>query len=193
MTMTHRRPDGTERTVGPIDQDDALRVLRDARAAAAGKPASTPPVGSMAVRSGDVEDVALRLRERFPDTFGHLDQWSIAYAEDASPPTKGCKARARTVIVPPIYQQLYGDDLLVLVSDKWWAQATDTERHAAVFHALSHVWTATEPETGETIGLRASSHQVEAFFDELAHFGPWDPGIRETVNQLQLFEDSTAR
>ena len=175
----------------------ASRVLREAaesmRGVAADKPRNEPPPGSMAVRSGEVERVARRLIARFPETFGHLDQWSVVYAEDANPPKKGCKARARAVIVPPVYQQLYGDDLLVLVSDKWWEQAGDLERQACLFHTLSHVWTATEPETGETIGLRTSSHQVEAFFEEVAYFGAWDSGIRETVNQLALFDDSVAR
>jgi hypothetical protein len=191
MTITHRRPDGSERTAGPIDQDTAPAALRDIRERAE-KPRNDPPTGSMAVRSGEVERVVCDLIERFPDTFGHLDQWSRACAEDANPPKKGCKARARTIIVPPIYQQLYGDDLLVVVSEKWWADADATERRAGVYHALCHVWTATEPDTGEPIGLRTSNHQVEAFFDEVAHFGAWDVGIRETANQLRMFEDSAS-
>lgn len=152
-----------------------------------------PPTGSMVVRSGDVERVARRLRDRFPETFGHLDQWAILFGQDANPPKKGCKARARATIVPPVYQQLYGDDLLVLVGDQWWEGAAPTEREAGLYHALCHVWTATEPETGETIGLRAASHQVEAFHDELAQFGTWSPEVRVASEQLALFADSTAR
>lgn len=191
MTITSR-VGGRERTTGPIDQDAALGALRSIREAA-GKPRNEPPPGSMTVRSGEVERVARRLIDRFPETFGHLDQWSVVYAEDANPPKKGCKARARVTIVPPVYQQLYGDDLLVLVSDKWWEQAGDIERQACLFHTLSHVWTATEPDTGETIGLRTSNHQVEAFHDELVHFGAWSPEVRTATDQLALFDDSVAR
>lgn len=175
----------------------AGRVLREAaahiRAQAAGKPDSTPPPGSMVVRSGEVEDVARGLIERYPDTFGHLLGWSVVYAEDAKPPSKGCAAVSRAVIVPPVYQQLYGDDLLILVASDWWETHTDRQREGALFHAMSHVWTATEPETGDVIGLRTSRHQVEAFFDEIAHMGDWRSEIREATNQLRMFDDSVAR
>lgn len=177
-------------TIGSKD-DDVLRQAADHLRSRETR--NDPPPGSMTVRSGDVERVCRGLRDRFPETFGHLDEWSIVHAEEANPPKKGCKARARVVIVPPVYQQLYGDDLLVLVSEKWWDTADDRERQAGLYHALCHVWTATDPETGETIGLRTSSHQVEAFHDELAHFGAWSPEVRETVNQLAMFDDSVAR
>lgn len=191
MTITTRAPGRDPRSV-TVDQGAGMAALRSIRGAAEA-PRNDPPTGSMAVRSGEVEDVVRDLIARFPETFGHLDQWSIAHVEDANPPKKGCKARARTTIVPPLYQQLYGDDLLVVVSEKWWAEADPRERRAGVYHALCHVWTATEPETGETIGLRTSNHQVEAFHDELAHFGAWSPEVRSATEQLAMFEDSVSR
>lgn len=173
--------------------DRGVGRLADAITDIIEKPRNDPPVGSMVVRSGEVEDVARALVARFPDTFGHLDNWSVVFAEDAQPPKKGCKARARATIIPPVWQQLYGDDLAVLVSAKWWEQATGTERSACLFHTLSHVWTATEPESGEIVGLRMRDHDAETFHDEVAHFGPWNAAVRETARQMELFADSTAR
>lgn len=157
------------------------------------KPRNDSPVGSMVVRSGEVERVCRGLIDRFPETFGHMDQWSVVHAEDGNPPKKGCKSRARATIIPPVWQQLYGDDLAVIVSEKWWDQATHDERVACLFHTLSHVWTATEPETGEVVGLRMRDHDLESFHDEVAHFGAWRAELRETVRQLAMFDDSVAR
>lgn len=152
-----------------------------------------PPIGSMSVRSDEVRRVARSLMDQHPRTFGHLDQWSVVHIEDAHAPKRGCKAIARPIIVPPVYQQLYGDDLVIAVSAEWWAAAGEHERQGGLYHAMYHVYTAVDDDTGEAVGLRTRNHDSEVFFDELAHLGAWRTEIRTASQQLGMFDDSTSR
>lgn len=149
-----------------------------------------PPPGTMILRSRAVQDAAEALIERFPDTFAHLSNWTIAYVEDAKPPKRGCDALVRVTILPPYVQQLYGEDVMVSASSTLWDHGTAESKEAALFHALLHIETV-EDEEGNVQGVKKSKHQVEAFLEEITYFGAWRPEIAEVAKQLTIFEDST--
>jgi len=193
MTMPTFDP---EVTIRAGDREVAFDSLEDferaAESVARGAVAGTvePPPGTMILRSRAVQDAAEALIERFPDTFAHLGNWTIAYVEDGKPPKRGCDALVRVVILPPYVQQLYGEDVMVSASSTLWEHGTPESKEAALFHALLHIETV-EDEEGNVQGVKKAKHQVEAFLEEVTYFGAWHPAIAEVAKQLTIFEDST--
>lgn len=190
MTITHRPPGREPRTV-TLDAAAARRLGEVAkRMAPAGsrQPATEP---EPFLEAPEVADVATQVMNRWPESFSHLRQHRLAYRFDTKPLKThgGCVTLARAHVVNPLYQSVT-DGLagIVVVNLSWWEAADDNARMALVDHELSHYATNDDTEALESV-----KHDLELFVHEASRYGAWRSGIRRVADQLQMFDDSTAR
>lgn len=79
----------------------------------------------------------------------------------------------------------YLPEYLVIVDGAWWAQASDDERCALIFHELCHVRHAVDQYGAERFDrdgkpvFRIVEHDVAAFNAEVVRYGAWTPDIAE--------------
>lgn len=82
----------------------------------------------------------------------------------------------------------YLPEFLVIVDGTWWAQASDTEREALIFHELSHVKQAEDAfgapkfdRDGNPV-FRLVEHDITAFNAEVVRYGAWNDGIKSFLH-----------
>ena len=77
----------------------------------------------------------------------------------------------------------YMPDYVVVVDAQWWAQASDIEREALIYHELCHVKQAIDAFGGlkfDRDGLpvfEVIKHDIEAFDAEVRRYGSWKSDI----------------
>ena len=73
------------------------------------------------------------------------------------------------------WKHLTGFDFVIEVWESWWASATPHQQKALVFHELSHI---ERSETRKGTKWSVRKHEIEAFLEEVQHFGPWSPELQ---------------
>lgn len=79
----------------------------------------------------------------------------------------------------------YAPQFVMVLDADWWAQASDTEAEALVWHELSHIrqkvdkYGAPKFSQDGTPSYGVQEHDVAAFKSEVARYGAWSPDLRE--------------
>lgn len=74
---------------------------------------------------------------------------------------------------------------LVVIDAEYWAQCTDLEADALLFHELAHVQQKLDKYGAPRFGLDGlpvygiAAHDVTAFKSEVARYGLWSPDLRD--------------
>lgn len=98
----------------------------------------------------------------------------------------GCQAIARFVKVTPLWQQLTGYSIAVVVHGWAWDRLAADGKLALVAHELCH------GSMSEKGALRLEKHDLSEFHFVARTYGPWDDSIALFDQQLELFDAKPA-
>lgn len=79
----------------------------------------------------------------------------------------------------------FSPDFVMVVDADWWAQASDVERDALVWHELCHCRQKLDKYGAPKFDMHGNpsygiqEHDVTAFKSEVARYGAWSPDLRE--------------
>ncbi len=166
-----------------MDDDDEIVALYRAPEAGAAHPA----------------EIAARLVvDEEHEHLADADVVSIAYLMRHAPLDRGGKRVLGAVHVPGVqgklsdlFDQLLVDmlgsmpDFLVILDAEWWAEASEREREALLWHELAHIKPAVDKFGAPRLDrdgvpvMRLVEHDVAAFRSEVARYGAWSPDLQE--------------
>ncbi len=129
---------------------------------------------------------------------------ALAFLMRVEPKEKGGKRVLGAVHVPAVQGQLsdlfdqmlyswFGvmPDFLVVLDAQWWADASEDERNALLWHELSHIKPAMDRYGAPRLtrdGLpvfKLVEHDVAAFRSEVARYGAWSQDLREFIGAVR--------
>lgn len=165
------------------------------------------PAQLFSIPGNDVSDpgpiAALLIEDPHFDTLRSLEP-TILYLMRAAPKLKGCKTRLGEVLMPTgrgtageMFIWLLGSacnglpDYVMVLDAAWWAEASDVQREALVFHELEHMVQATnrhdEPLfTGDGKPMFAlRPHDIEEFNSVVERYGAWLPDVSAFATALR--------
>jgi len=86
-------------------------------------------------KSPEVRQIAIRLKDKFPDKFGHIELELVAFMEVSG----NSKFAAKVIRVKPPHSLLMAESYIVYVLEKKWETLAAPQRHLVIYHELIHI------------------------------------------------------
>jgi predicted metallopeptidase len=131
------------------------------------------PRGSKKTEYADAPEVH-DLAEVVIEEFGLIDA-SMARIKYLFKRSEKSKVNGTISLAGAKWKHLTGFDYVVEVWSSFWDSAGPADRKALIYHELLHA-ERTETKKGTKWSLR--DHPVEAFPEEVQHFGAWSPQLK---------------